>query len=390
MNEELIVYSLSVSGGCFTSQIALLGELYRAKKMMKGGKFTSSKDYAPDICLCSSGGNITAYVGLASDWEPIAMMRLARSFKPEMFIKSWFPDYMSFLPTAILGVFNGSLYRPGYGSKYVFNKYFSPKTIQNTEIWTGTINMTLNKAEFFCNKSRSNAYIKQCFFEADCDVYGALPLRYMADEPDMMCKIAKVTMASASIPYLVKNQQVDNCMYADGGTMYASPTVPLAGEIYRIVRGKIYDEELCMDKNGNVSSQRDIDKPKRLRHFYFSPYDTYSTEITVASRTIITPIAQILHSNLLQDKAAAISTLLKIYNIESSQLTHEHYIDVESDTLCKVLLKLEQYDHYICDLYPKGLSKVPLHKFTSTQIEDRITYAQCNYAIQVWYYSPKS
>lgn len=388
IDEDLVIYSLPVSGSLFVVQIGLLGILHDAKKKNRNGKFKSYKDYTPDICLAGSGGNICAYIALAANYSPEGMMRIALTLNSDIFIKSWFPDYMSFLPTAILGIFNGSLYRPGHGAGCTFNRYFSTKTIQSVEIWTGTYNVTTNRAEFFCNKSQENALIQQSFFESDQDIYDVMRLRYLSDEPDIINKLAKVAIASASIPYVVKPIEIDGQIYADAGIMYSSTSLPLSNEIYRLVKGHKYESEYCMDGDGKVSKETDIIKPRRLRHFYFSPYDTYSKEMVIASRTLHGPIAQILHTNLLQDKASAISNLQRIYGIESSQLIHEHYIDADKDTLCTVLKKLEKYEHYFCDLYPKGIIKVPLCGFTKSHIEEKINAVTDNFAIQIWYYSP--
>lgn len=385
--EILTTYSLPISGGSFTSQCALLGALYDTKKKLNNNRFTSSKQYLPDICLAASGGNIASYLLLAADGSGEGMMRILRTLHSDLFIRNWFPDYMSFLPTGILGIFKGSLYRPGYGPGFLFNRYFCLKTIQNVEIWTGTHNVTTNKAEFFCNKSVENAHIQQSFFENEMELYDVMKLRYLSDEPDTINMLAKASMASASIPYIVKSQQIGDHLYSDGGVMYSSPTLPLINELYRLVKGHKYEKEIQMNSEGEIKVTQKILPPRRLRHFYFSPYDTYSKEIVLVSRTINGPLAQILHANLLQDKAAAITNLQRIYGVESSQITHEHYIDADNDTLYEVLKKLEQYDHYVMDLYPKGLSKIPLKGFSTKNIEDAINYVRKNYAIQVWYYA---
>ena len=385
--QPLVVFSMPVSGGCFIAQVSLYLELYRSRCKIHDGKFPSYKAYTPDLCFGSSGGNVALYILLCSDWESNNIIRTLCSLESDMFIKSWFPDHMNFIPTGILGVFNGSLYRSGYGAEYIFKRYFNCKTFQNTEIWTGTYNISTNKAEFFCNRSKHNALVQQQFFEPDMESYCSMPLRYISDEPDPLCLCAKTAMASAAIPIIVPKQKIGKHLYSDGGIMYASGTLPLANEIFRVVKGHCYPKESIMDKCGNISVKQKILPPRKLRHFYFSPYDMYSKEIVESSRTINGPISQILYSCLLQDKASAIENLQRIYGVESNQLTHEHYIDVDQDTLPDLLVRLEKYDHYVVDLYPKGLVKIPLKNFTPEMMKQKIEYVRDNnYSIQVWYY----
>lgn len=388
-DDILTVYSLPVSGGCFVSQLALLSELYNAKKKICGGKFNSSADYTPDLCFSASGGNVAVYTAFGGDWSTEGILRVSSQLNSDMFVKSWFPDYMRFLPTGILGIFNGSLYRPGYGGLYLFNRIFTEESIQNVEIWTGTYNVSTNQAEFFCNKSRERSLIQQEFFENDSELYNVLPLRYVSDESKSLEILAKVAMASASIPYIVQNQKIGNHLYGDGGTMYSSPTLPLSNELYRLVKGYKYKKENYIDKDGIITQNEDSLNSRRLRHFYFSPYDTNSPEVIMTSITINGSITQILHTNLLQDRASSISNLQHIYGVERSQLTYEHHIDMSEDGLAEILKMLENYDHYVCDLYPKGIPIVSLQKFSTKDIETTMNLVKKNYGVRVWYYSPK-
>ena len=61
-----------------------------------------------------------------------------------------------------------------------------------------------------------------------------MPVKYLNGDLE---RTAIACMASASIPIVVSKQKLDGCKYADGGTMYASPTTVMASEIYRLVMG---------------------------------------------------------------------------------------------------------------------------------------------------------
>ncbi len=387
-NDTLIVYSLPVSGGSFAAQLGLLSELYEARKKQYNGKFKSHKDYAPDLIFSASGGNVAAYSGFAGDWSYEGIIRVCKDFTSEMFVRSWFPPMMNFLPTALIGIFTGSLYRPGYGAKYLFERCFNLQTIQEIEIWTGTYNRTTNQAEFFCNRSQERALIQEIFFDADADKYAVMPLRYMSDEPNVLENLAKISMASASIPYVVEEQKIGQHSYSDGGVMYASPTSAFCNEIFRLVKGHIFDNVLCMSNDGTMSNEKEILKPRRLRHFYFSPYDINSPEVTQSCKTVNTAITQILYTNLLSDRAAAVLNLQHIYGIEGTQLIHEHYTDITEDQLSEILMNMEKYDHYVCDLYPIGIPAVNIQNFTIKELISVINKTRLHYGIQIWYYDP--
>ena len=99
----LSVYCLPISGGGFVAQLGLLSELYVAKWIAEGKRLKGSKAYQPNLVFASSGGNVAAYIAMAGDWSPEGMTRVAEKISTPMFIRSWFPDYMSFIPTWIIG-----------------------------------------------------------------------------------------------------------------------------------------------------------------------------------------------------------------------------------------------------------------------------------------------
>ena len=230
--DVLKVYVLPVSGGWFPMQLMLLGQVYQARLLNAGGRFKSTQDYTPDICCAASGGNIATYIAMAGDWSDTGIRRVSSNIHSEMFCRNWWPGYMTFLPTWVLGIFAGALFRTGYGANMLLDKIFTPSTIQKTEIWTGTFNQSTRTCELFCNKKPGETYVWPLTYNRF--LYRSMPLNFLRGN---MSEIGKAIMASASIPFIFNSQTIGHHEYADGGIMYASPLTPLQDEICRIVTG---------------------------------------------------------------------------------------------------------------------------------------------------------
>ena len=82
---DLWVYTLPVSGGKLVSQLALLQETYDARVASMNGKICGYYSYAPHIVLGSSGGNVSAFIGQASDWTSNGIERNAQHINSNLF-----------------------------------------------------------------------------------------------------------------------------------------------------------------------------------------------------------------------------------------------------------------------------------------------------------------
>lgn len=384
-NDELIIYSLPVSGASFPCQLALLSEIYYAKKKIYK-KFNTSRDYKPDIVLGASGGNVSAYVFQAADWDPRRVFRIISFLNSEMFIRSWFPRYMSIFPTILLSPFMGSLYNYGYGSETLFKKIFDNNSIKDVEIWTGTYNKSKLKAEFFCNKSESDALIQNNYFGYNSQNYDSCSLKYLGDEFDVVDQVAKVCIASASIPLLVKRPKINGDSYGDGGIMYPSPTTPLINEIYRNLKKFTYNSNKYVNLDGEIKILTPCTHEKKLRHFYFSPYDTTNPEVIQSHKTFSTDLTQLFYTNLLTDKSAIIDNLEKIYGINNYQLTYKNFMNINNKDLVNILIDMEKFEHYVCNFYPMGIPTISLEHFTTEDILNVMDVTKQNYGVEIWYY----
>lgn len=431
--DPLTIYCLPVSGGGFVAQLGLLSELFEAKRILKDNKIQGSKDYQPDIVLAASGGNVATYIAMAGDWSPEGILRTALKTNSSMFLKSWWPENLDFLPTWLLGIFNGSMYRRGCGAGQLFKSLYTTESIQRTEIWTGTYDQSNRRAQFFCNLSPHRSQISSDYFDETSHLYGCMPLKYLSGDLE---KIAIASIASASIPVLVMEQELDGCEYEDGGTMYASPTTVMASEIYRLimganphhlrlqreVRASVYKDNSLQasasstgssGSSGQVSQtlRYSVDKKnevaeikavapigtgricamgqRSLRLVYFCAYemDVPKGQGPASSQMSKIPsLAQFIHANILQDRSSAINILYRICGDESINIQFNHYPKINKRHLSDILKNLEQQRHYVMILYPNGGPTISLIRYTPADIEKQIDLTRSSYGAYTWHF----
>lgn len=211
------IYILPISGGFFPNQLALISVLSETKHSLQMKK-------SPDVCIGSSGGNISAYISLANSWNETRIKAYISKIKMHMFIESWLP----ILPTFLAFPFTGSFFRSGNGIESVLQNSFNSASIQSCEIWTGTYNNNYNKSHLFCNKEKNTTILSPTNDELSS--IGSLSPMYLNGNVKL---ITKVLQASAAIPVLINPIKIDNNFHADGGVMFPSPVVMLKHSIRR-------------------------------------------------------------------------------------------------------------------------------------------------------------
>jgi len=358
----LRVYVLPVSGGAFVSQLAFLIEVYKARTKLLEDVINNY----PNLVLGSSGGNISAYIAMTGSWTEAGILRISKKIQRDMFIMSWWPESLDFLPSSAIGIFKESLYRQGYGIRKLFTDNLNNKKVQsNTEIWTGTYNKTKSKAQFFCNKKEGTTLIDGDRFEKDRILLNCEQLIFTNGDLNLL---ADITIASASIPVLVKNQPIRNCIYSDGGTAYSSPLSIFTPELFRIIKG---------------------DKKYSLQLIYFSCCDLYTNEIDknttngIAGEAGMTINAMVSTLEIL-DRSKSID-LIKMLIENNETLKHEHHRSLNTDLLCEIFKMLKTKKHYILNLYPLNNESINLLDFNSDIVIDKIKKTQLAYAAHVWY-----
>lgn len=347
MTDYLRIYVLPVSGGEFPVQLGLLSEVYEAYKILNK-PFKGYRNYAPDIVCAASGGNIAAYLAMSGDWSTKGINQSVTYLECNMFIYPWMP----LLPTWCAAFFTGSLYRSGYGIYPIFRTFFTPLSIQRTEIWTGTFNTVKSKAQFFCNKSMETSLIQENCNE---DLYCLMDLQYLDGN---IKKISDATTASASVPILTQSHNVNKVPCQDGGVLYGSTLIPLSDSIRNVINNE------C----------------KQLQLIYFCSYDM---EKNIGDSTInmSQPIQALIHSNILKDRNASVDLLRSIC---CSELIHTHKKYLSTCELSEIILKCESFQHFVIILYPSTNKHIDMTNFTQRDIYDSMSNVKSCYSAYIW------
>ena len=195
INKEMKLFVCPVSGGSFVQQIASTQRL-------------SKINYKPDVCMGSSGGNISIYIAEASSWKYFAMSRLASRLTPCFLLKKHSENTII---NGIKSFFRGSFFANGNGSDLFFENCIN-HIETDTEIWTGVFNSTRNVSEVVCNIEHSR-------FKCPNSIISPKN------------KLHLYSQASASIPVIVSPVVIDGMSYQDGGVSSASPLINFSTQI---------------------------------------------------------------------------------------------------------------------------------------------------------------
>jgi hypothetical protein len=363
VHEPFICYVAPISGASFPSQIALMCEVSIAKTMINIKNKSKNIKYnkiQPDISLATSGGNICIYAAIAGGWKASGIYRIARSLETSMLLQSWWPKFLSFLPSPVLSLNTGSCFRPGYGVEKLFENYLTPSTVTSTEVWTGTKNDTNNKAQFFCNKSNGQTYIKSDTFEKCREIYNCEPLTYTKGDLKL---IAKVALASASIPIVTQAIKIHGSEFSDGGVLFCSPLSVFTQEILRILS----------------------DTKKSLQMIYFSCYDmsTTSNDYRGINGAFGSTLSSLICSLTILDRCKGIELIRTLAG--DSPVMYLSYNKVNTKMLAKILEFLARQEHYFLELYPKEFHDVNLISFEGDDVINKTNLHRLNYAARVWY-----
>lgn len=337
------VLILPISGGRFVTQLGSM------KKLAEMG-------YRPEICLSASGGNISAYVAMAADWDPLEIMTISSRVRKEFFSRPWHPNSVI---SGITGFTKGSLYREGKGGQEFFKSLFNEHSVQDIEIWTGTYNSSKAQVRLFCNRSRERSLIDAGHI--NYNIYQCQPHVYCSGDLDM---ISSSILASASIPAIVPPTFIDidgtRDSYIDGGIASASPL-------------KILQQSLIEKGKDNGS----------LRMIYVSPIDLDSPPKKDNQQNIINEITrnidEMLTSSTRFDRIFAYEILIAL-NRENLAITK-----CEGDNFDKSML--EMGDCSLVELYPKnGDIKVDLATFTREEVLDGLEEAYKSMNFRMWFF----
>jgi predicted acylesterase/phospholipase RssA len=390
MNEnDFYLYVCPISGSYIVSHLALLQELYKARVIVNGGKRTGYFSYSPHMFMGSSGGNISGFIGQASDWNAENIERNIMEMNSDMFLKNWVPNDLSIIPNIPFALVEGSLYNKGIGAGNLFHKLFTSEKIQRTEMWLGTYDVRNKKAQFFCNRSQETAEITESFFNEEQALYYAMPLIYTNGDIE---KLSKVIIASGTIPALLPSQEIDGEIYADGGVMYASPLSVLHKEVKRIITGK---DKIAISRSFQIEkvnpnnieilySETKESVEKNLRLFYFFPYQPNGLTIQDSSKDlgIKTYLDSILNVNMMQDRNTAIELL---NSLSPEGLETETYNSIDTEELANVINLFSKRKHYVICLFPHRNPSISILHINGNTMASGMSTVRKGFGLQIWY-----
>lgn len=338
--EPLKIFILPVSGGRFPAQLGQLSEICP----LVG---------APDLVLGSSGGNISAFVGMAGRWTPQGIKRVAMKMKSSHFVSPWLGRIA---PSSLAFPITGSFYGRGTGITDLLRGEFPEETmpITHTEVWSGTYNTEMRLGQMFCNRSAEESILSQEILSSDARTYNcANPIFCSGDIP----LLADVCYASAALPFIVSPAKINEKAYIDGGVMFASPLLPLQGAI----------------KDLSLRQRRPI------HMFYFEPYDlnTYYDDTTLYGEFI----SGLLHASVITDRAFGISIASHLAATASTTLT-----PLRDDISHTEIPRIRQSgENMFFSLYhPESNRTIDVTSFNGVDVINEIEIAVKGIRVRVW------
>ena len=386
-NKILEVFTASISGGGFPAQLQQILYYIENKQIAFKDKTENiASYYTPDLCMGTSGGNVALYIAISGNWTPGGIRRVVDTLNSNMFSQTWWPGPMSFIPTWVLGIFEGAVYKPGYGANGLLKAFNNSNSIEMVEMWNSSYNEDQKKTVLFCNKSSYDTFVSPLTYSTFDSK--SLPLKFLDGDIN---KISQSIIASASVPLLFKPVEIENESYSDGGVTYPSPLTTLQDEIYKCIKGQVepYDFEKTVavypipvgtpEQISRLQTKRD----KEILHLtYFSPYDIDSNKDTTSTIGNGNVFSATLDSSSVKDRYTGINLLLRVKN-ESQNVK---VIDSRTglNTLAE-LFSLYNDTHYFCEIYVRVNNWVDLNTFKPQDVINKMNEAIPNIEFLFFY-----
>jgi len=360
-NDELRIFCLPVSGGHFPIQLGIMTALSTAFTILKTRNpetYSSSKTHKPNIVLASSGGNIVSYYAQAADWDRTRIYSAVDHIRSDSFMASW----TEYIPSWIFLPFSKSLFRPGFGFMGGFERMFTRASLrEGPEIWTGVCLSKYHSHRLFTNKAKGETLIvpkniKDVITNKELHLSTNIEPVYMDGDLSLA---ADITLASASIPWLVKPVRVDSHLYTDGGGMFSSPIT-------------ILREAVC-----SLATEQN----KILRLFYFSPSNiTKDIKSTMDFVSLISDFLRASRSCDLRTFVSIITTLGADYHSPS------HYENLTSEGLANLIQELDStHNHYGIILFPTcQIDPIDLTCIHPIIVRRYMVFCENNFSAFVW------
>lgn len=335
-NNTVNVVILPASGTSFPVQIGLMSQICKVD------------NFKPTLMLGCSGGNATAYLTLAANFNSEQILKLAEKIEGYTFAKPW----SIIIPSYIVGFWKGTVYNKTANSEKFFKSIIKQDSINKVEIWSIATNRHTSNSQLFCNLKKEDSILKpkrsKILMEeeaiyANCDI-------------DM---IAKFSIASASIPIFVPEVLINGISYSDGGMIFSSPVSANTEELEKL-----------------------FSNYEKIRMYYISSYDM-DQPITTSYNNIVKnagiTLKQLLRSKSIEDRFNSIKLLGREENIkyEHGQCNIVKLLEIEN--------KRDSYSSSLLELYVKVDLEVDIVKMSPAEILEIIAKTVENYNYRLWY-----
>lgn len=357
------LYVLPISGGYFPHQIGILTWLSQA-------------DQKPDIVLASSGGNVSAYVGMAGDWTVDGINNIIKYMSNRIFIKSWWPPYLFYLPSVLKGYFHGSMYNINQKFYLFFKTLFNTNNIKTTEIWSGTFNKSRGMTQLFCNQSHSESCIKDDTINGELLNY--LPYTYTDGDTDTL---ARVCFASAAVPVVFPPLTIRGESHTDGGNSFSSPLTPMKDSLIKSLKNECIHITYITPHNINAP-KTDICYPisdggveKMNLAANYSNARTAGGSMYSQGKYAIN---ELITSLYLQDRMAGLDVVgitQKSLFIEKI-VSFDQFINFQKD-------RIKSYQKSFMEIYPLNDKHISITDFNGQEILD-IMQQQTHVGVRLW------
>lgn len=211
----------------------------------------SKYNYKPNISMGASGGMVAILSFIGGNFTSIGLERVIRDISSKDFVENWVP----LIPSAVIGFFQGSIFKHPNDMKYILNN-ISPGILMDNEIWIQTYDIENDKTNLYCSlrEGESKLYV-------DASRYNEMGLnkpRYMSGNIELYSKAAKAT---AAIPAVLPPIVINGENHVDGGIAYSSPIIPLSKSIKELkgvhiiymIGSNIYTDDDLTNKKENPS-----------------------------------------------------------------------------------------------------------------------------------------
>lgn len=306
-------------------------------------------DFRPDICLCASGGALTTTIAIVSDFDATAFKRNVQEINSCEFVSSWVPECVDFIPSWIVGFFQGALYKHSITYPHKFRKFVVPPFLRDNELWVMAYSMDEKRAALFCSTSEEKAFLQRCHH--GCSIIQSNLFTFLDGDVDTF---ADAVIASSSVPTIVPPKLIEGKYYADGGIVYASPFTPF--------RNQIEDLESFHLIYVNGSDLDDND---------FSLTDPEFRTIVDTADVTTTAIVK---SYLIQDRYACYILIKSKGDVIHRDISLQEYFE-EKDT----------WQYSLLEMYPTVHQKVDITSFTGQELYEKMTMHKDDIGCRVWY-----